>query len=790
MARRFPLARLLTPDLRRLGRIEALDLGLLLLVATTVFATWIAWFKWDSSLALAGHHAATVLMPFLPDLILASGDWRQLLYRPDILGGIDLTNITGILPITQGLAATGYSLTGSLNGTFLGLQILITYLCVRATFDLAFVWASEQGEIVTRKPHQLVLVAILTTIICGFSPVLMWRISHGQASLLAGLSIFVGALASVVAAARKRPSLLLMTSVLIGFCHGFQSSGLQLVLYSLLFGSPILVGLAWGLDPKQEPSIEKRLIRRLLPSMLCGLIALCIASPVLRLMSESVINSRMIQGRLGSKLIYASVTSEWRDWLQSLFWTLHFQLSSRTPNLLHETNYPLGPLLLTLALIPWHIKRWQLGRSLGVGVCLSLIWGISLAVRAEPLATWLLALIPPLGWFTIPMRAVLPFLMTLPVLGIAALMIRLPWSLRLRGMWPLLLVPLVWNATQGTRECLFWAMMLIMIILFYTKRTRWVALSTILSLLALGTLFASEERYVTPWPAEEIQTQSQHIGEIAQKLIPELNNPLNRIISSIEAPIIEYNSHYLMQLSSLDGSWIPNPRFLTLFHALNQHTHKLVTTEIKLQEESAGFPVLQALYNICANLTIEGTLLNARRVASCDRAAWFSRRLEKLSSIQNLADTLTYRIKNKIDIRATALLNENDPIWLSKRRWPEADCTSAKVSQVHAQPHQQKILLDVVADQACPLTVSSNFTEILAATRVDENGRLEPLDLFPVYGSLIGMVVPPGISRILIEPRRDDDPWTGMAQKLGFAMALILIPGLVFVLPSERPQRH
>ena len=60
-------------------------------------------------------------------------------------------------------------------------------------------------------------------------------------------------------------------------------------------------------------------------------------------------------------VVYSYTTATWRDWQSSLLWGLELVQSGRPPDLRHETNYPLGPLLLFLFLVPW-------GRCRGLAV--------------------------------------------------------------------------------------------------------------------------------------------------------------------------------------------------------------------------------------------------------------------------------------------------------------------------------------------------------------------------------------------------------------------------------------
>src|SRR4029077_12717989 len=83
---------------------------------------------------------------------------------------------------------------------------------------------------------------------------------------------------------------------------------------------------------------------------------------------------------------------------------------------LHERNFPIGPFACVL------IALWPRGRArwLAVGVIVSAVLAVMFAGDVPPLSRALLAAVPPLGAFRVPARAILPLLVFVPPLTLAA----------------------------------------------------------------------------------------------------------------------------------------------------------------------------------------------------------------------------------------------------------------------------------------------------------------------------------------------------------------------------------
>src|SRR5262249_17455290 len=159
---------------------------------------------------------------------------------------------------------------------------------------------------------------------------------------------FAAALALVAAAAARTLTLTLTVLSALAFVLGLLHAGQQLVVYGAVFGAPILVGL-W----LSRGGEWRRLVPPLLLAPRAGLVALPAFWGVL-----AHARSSDAARSLGATLVtYDFTTATLTDWLTSLPWTRAFVSAGRGPSLHHEVNYPVGPLIVLLALVSWRRAR-------------------------------------------------------------------------------------------------------------------------------------------------------------------------------------------------------------------------------------------------------------------------------------------------------------------------------------------------------------------------------------------------------------------------------------------------
>ena len=350
------------------------------------------------------------------ELVESGEGWSALVYRPDLLGGLPGRDTFGPFPLWAALASLGLSPVGvSIIATFL-VQSLLGFLGCRVMMDLAAGW----GDMAQASPpldaqvgsasgsgRTTLLERAGIVCLCAFAPSFGWRVGFGHLSMMVGLLPFAAILALVVAAATRRTTVLLIVVAAASFVNGLLFNGVQMVVYGAVFGAPIVLGLWLGLRGRW---------RNLAIPLLTTIGAILLALPGFWPMLCHARSSDALRGLGDAAVTYDFVTATASDWLTSLPWTKAAISGSRAELLHHEVNYAAGPLLVLLALVPWRRQR-----ALAVGLGLSLVAIIGFSMDITFVSRTLLAIIPPLRSFRVPNRAVLPWLLVLPMLVATAL---------------------------------------------------------------------------------------------------------------------------------------------------------------------------------------------------------------------------------------------------------------------------------------------------------------------------------------------------------------------------------
>ena len=229
------------------ARDETQDGLTLALAALVVPATWLL-LGWSWTRSVAGHDGLAHTLLLLRRLSQASGDWSSLVYVPDLLGGTEVRNVVGPFPPFSVLARLGLSPTAILNLTVFLSQILFAFLGVRLAEDAASVWREETVSAGWSE-------RIAAVWLCGFAPVLAWRLGYGHAVLVFGALPLVAGLALFAAAAARRLTVTVLAAVVAVFCLALTYSAQQTFFYAAFFGAPLLLGawLSLGAAPVRSP---------------------------------------------------------------------------------------------------------------------------------------------------------------------------------------------------------------------------------------------------------------------------------------------------------------------------------------------------------------------------------------------------------------------------------------------------------------------------------------------------------------------------------------------------------
>ena len=173
---------------RRIPSIELADLRILLVCVAVILLTWIGVFGWRFAQSIAAHDATKALLPYVRDLVNHRGDWTQVLYRAELLGGAKMHDIRGTLPLLQIGGYLGFDATTLLNLMAFLCQACYGFIGVRAAVDLAALWGGEKEE-EGRKLSWSALIGMAW--LFAFMPLLGWKLGYGHMSMIIGSFSFL-----------------------------------------------------------------------------------------------------------------------------------------------------------------------------------------------------------------------------------------------------------------------------------------------------------------------------------------------------------------------------------------------------------------------------------------------------------------------------------------------------------------------------------------------------------------------------------------------------------------------
>lgn len=708
------------------------DLLLAAAAALLVPVVWRLALGWSGGDSVSGYDAMATVIPVLRELAAAGGDWAALVYRADLLGGMKVRDAVGPFPLFSWFARLGWGPTAIYVASCFVVQALIGFCVARTAVDLTAEWA---GRPLPWTERALVLV------LAAFAPPLGWRFGYGHLTLVVGLLPFVAGLALVAAAARRTLTVTLGVTAVLALWLGVLFTGHQLVFYGLVFGGPILLGVWWTLG--RRPSAL------LAPAGAC-LLALLLALPSLLPVLAHAASSDSPRALGRTQITYSYLVERPSDLAASLLWT-KAAIPGGQPDLHHhETNVPFGPLLALLALVPW-----RRARGLAAGLGASVLLAVLFSTNARPFSTALLAAIPPLGSFRVPTRALLPAVLALPAVAVAAAASR-------AGRWPRLdtAVACTFGAVlfllSGVpREFAGWAVALALVVPRLERRLlARVPTAGVLCALAAGGLSAFRERLL-PFPQpERILAEARRVGDALKRARPELSQPLVRVSLGYEDGALGPNTAFASGLSALDGYYFPSRRYIEMFSALHGYEYQPNALLLRYPASEKWTRPIFALYNVGWFLERTGDgQLRGRKLPPTAGPAWFAAGFEGVPTFAALGKALLAADTATADrVRERLFLVEADPLTAPARGWSvDPACAAARVAAVTATPSGTGVRVSVETAAECPLALAMNYVETLAAGATLADGRTVPAAVFPACGSLAAVRVPPGAREILVE---------------------------------------
>jgi arylsulfatase A-like enzyme len=727
------------------------DLRILVEAAIVILCTWLL-LHWDIGRAITQADGSWLVVPYTDSVLHAGGDWTRHLYRFGVLGGSEMHAFGGTTPLVQIAAWLGLSTTATVNASTIFVQLAYAFFGLRLAEALAHVWCDQPR-------HTTAAQRVIAVWLVGFAPLLGNRLAVGHENLLLGfLPLFV--IVSLVWQARaQRASGIALCLAVFAIANGVSGLGAQGLIYSALFGVPLVIASTWGWKDRAWPLVEIALV---------GLAGILIMLPRLIPMIEHAL------GPDATRAVGASVTTSYgaaplRDWLTSLAWTI----GDRAAGTVHEHNYPIGPPALMLAV------AWPAGRSrrLAWTMLATLVIAMLFASEVRPVSTLLQAGVPLLDAFRGPSRATLAVLLFVPPVAVGCWLAREPG--RSPGLMPWagvvvagLLVLSLRGTTPWAREIAAWLLTAVGIVALVTdpRSSRPHAVFALAAAAGLGVL-AFDERFPRQIPHEPIEGIPY---KLRAAVAPELGSHLDRIVITDPPPPYDMSTALAARLPSIDGIWYPPPRFLWLLSTLTGRPLPATTAVFRLSR-SPQFPILQQLYNVRASVRgLASGTPEFHALPPTPGPAWFPATISTAAHPGVMLDEL----RTAHDLRAT----------LTRAAWVEPGvvapgCLDGRVIDVTTDPRGERASISVHVPAPCTLVVATNYTTTLVA-RGTVGPDIRPLEVIPINIALTGIVVPAGTTHVTLGPAVPSDRWSNIPPWLAL-LGLIA----VFVRRAVRDRR-
>ena len=725
---------------------EAEDLRALAGCALMVPAVWLL-LGWRPNRLVSGYDAVDALLPVVQALVDARGDVSSLAYRADLLGGTPVRDTLGPEPWLAGLAAAGFSATWVMNLTTFAVQAALAFFGQRAWRELTTLFGGSPWIAAVRVPLAVVFVA--------FAPYVGWRVGYGHLTLLVGLLPFVAGFALLLASSSRTAGPTLTLVSVLTMASSLPFVGQQIVLYGVVFGLPLAAGAWLALGGRRGDLV--------LP-LLVVTASLMLAAPGFVPMVAHAFGADALRQVGRTSVTYSFLTAGPIDWLSSLPWG-RFLPPGRPEIQHHESNLPLGPLVLLLALVP------RRGRPVLLGLAASVLLAVAFASNVRPISDLLLLVLPPLRSFRVPTRALLPALSVLPILALAAVAAMRPVAVRPRFgevLAGLTGAVVLWVSPPVLREIVGWGQAVVLVRPLGSATPPTLAL---LLALGAGSLGAFRERLL-PFPdAEGLLAETRSWGAAARKAEPALASPLTRVLAATDGAPFGANRTLAGGLFGLDGYGFPQRRFVALVRALREEPYAPNALLLRFHERYPASRVLFQLYNVAWRVEDgeAGQSPRVRERGATAGPAWFPAALAIDADWSSLArslldwgDATHERARAElrmldVDVRAAGFKPSLAP-----------ECAAATVRSLRAEGNALRV--EVTTQAACPLVLAMNYGGVLEAWG-GQGGARVAMPIFPAYGALLGVTVPAGTTEVTIAPRPWPPPWTLLIAAAGFLVA-------------------
>jgi hypothetical protein len=730
------------------------DLRVLGEAAVVIVATWLL-LGWTFQRTISQSDGTVVGVPVTQEALRAGVDWTRHLYRFGVVGGSEIHGFGGSSPVVQLGAALGLSTTTTVNLVTMFLQLGFGFFGIVAIEALV---ARARGAAFRLSLAQRIAAIWL----CSFAPMLGWRLAYGHENLLLGLLPLYTAIALLWSARAGTLSATALGFATLVVFTGVSGFGAQMLLYSAVFAAPLVVvtvldaprGERWG-RPQWLATA----------ALAAGVL---IALPRLVPMIHHAFGDDATRG-VGDAVIYSYGAASGADWLTSIPWTPRFAVEPLATR--HEHNFPVGPIVLLVAL------AWP--RGLSRATPWALLAGAALAISlgddVAPVSTALVR-IPLIQAFRVPARAIMPILVFVPCLALVACHAR--GSVARRELDGLAIVAgalVILGARvvpPAAREVVAWLGCAALAGVarwrpaVFERRSLVAALPVI---AALGVA-AFDERCLHHQPFDPVEHGPRRLHDALIAKAPELAMPLHRI-EIVDAPKpYDMGLAWAAELSSIDGVWFPPRRFLELLGAFAGSPLDPTTCVFQFAHTHV-FGLLQQLYDVRYEVSVASHAI--RPLPATPGPAWFPARVVAFDRPDEMIVALRGRdpraALHAADLRAALTATA----WVTRRdadRVPpdHAPC-SATVGGVATDDIGQAAAIAVSAPRACTLVVATSYVSAFRAQAIVA-GAPRDTAVFPIDIALTGIAVPAGASMITLAPVAYLPAWPRAAALLGIAL--------------------
>ena len=383
-------------------REDCLDLTLFFLVT---LAVWYGGYHLRPGFAISSGDGTFYYLPYLFRLFHHDLPWYELSYDSALLGGIKL-HAARLVPWTCDIIhSLGGSAVTALNAPIFLFQLGYGFLGLRLSSSIAeLLLELPKGKRIQISWWQKVFYFLLH----AFFPALVLSFTNGR--FLTPFLFICTSWALFFQINRNTLSAVAAVFYFFLLCDSLAITFFPFFAYSISFGGILSFGLfslVW-----QQDTNKSYVFKCLLKTFLIGLLALLCSFPKMVDAIQHFLSSDASRSLESGALVYQHFVGKWEDWLHSIPWTLGSLQTSGNSEFLHERNFPMGPLILSVIFCFFHKKT----RILALSVVVATFLAYAYSTNLHPISDLELKFIPGLAAFRVPMRSVIPIMLLLPPL--------------------------------------------------------------------------------------------------------------------------------------------------------------------------------------------------------------------------------------------------------------------------------------------------------------------------------------------------------------------------------------